>query len=344
MNPISRLRQLCCNLESILILTTITLGPSLSAWAACSNPTGNEGEMIYNTYYRVPQFCDDTDTWRALLKRVPYSGGDCTNPTRIEGQIIYNEDDNVPQICIGGWQALGPLNPGAAGGGCSTPTKDEGTIIYNDDDNIIQYCNGSAWVRLFGPAPVDPCADAAIGDVCPDGSVYAGPAPTGNVRMYVTRCDLGQSWGGSSCDGTRSTLPYNNGNNTGFQAEATNPTSGRYNTDLLITTDSDPGVIGKQPYQAAQACADLTVHGHSDWFLPSDYELRDIYENLVDGVPNDDSPDPLITGFDTSGTYYRDSTALSAPYTSRAGARRFSDNYSFNQHKYLSYPIRCARR
>jgi hypothetical protein len=32
-----------------------------AAWAVCSNPSGNEGEIVYNSTYKVPQFCNGTD-------------------------------------------------------------------------------------------------------------------------------------------------------------------------------------------------------------------------------------------------------------------------------------------
>src|SRR5574337_562894 len=41
------------------------------------------------------------------------------------------------------------------------------------------------------------CSGNPIGTVCGDGTVYAGLSPDGNVAMFTTRCDVGQSWTGS---------------------------------------------------------------------------------------------------------------------------------------------------
>jgi hypothetical protein len=32
-----------------------------AVWAVCTNPAGNEGEIVYNSTYKLPQFCNGTD-------------------------------------------------------------------------------------------------------------------------------------------------------------------------------------------------------------------------------------------------------------------------------------------
>ncbi len=191
-----------------------------------------------------------------------------------------------------------------------------------------------------------PCGDvgpADIGTTCSDGSVYAGISPDGNRNMYVARCDIGMSWNGSDCVGARSLLPWNNGNNLGYvNTTFTSLTTGRYNTQEIILLDSDSGTAGIQPHQATQSCADLADHGQTDWYLPSRNELAVIYENLMDGIPDDNLPDPLITGFYNND--YWSSSENSINHVT-AWKQRFSDGTQHNgTAKHPGYAIRCARR
>ncbi len=329
-------------LYSLPVLIFFTLFTASSAFAACANPAGNEGDMVYNEDHLILQYCNAANQWIPTMDRPAASGGDCTSPTGAEGAVIYSQSQNVHQICIGQWHPLGPLNPAAAGGGCSLPSKSEGAIIYNDDDDIMQYCNGSAWVKLRGPAPQD-CPD--IGDTCVDGSVYAGLTPDRDVRFYVPRCDIGQTFDGTNCTGTATLIPWNNGNTSGYTETHYNSTnSGTFNTAGLLHIDADSGVAGIQPHQAAHACADLDVHGRTDWYLPAIAEMSVIYENLQDGTPNDNSPDPLINGIST-GTYHsskESETIAQNHYISMSGGT--TGQYSAPAAKYLTRPVRCARK
>ena len=65
-------------------------------------------------------------------------------------------------------------------------------------------------LTMLRPGAVDPCAapSPAIGSICSDGSQYAGLTPDGNVKMYIMRCNLGQSWNGSACTGTETTVAW----------------------------------------------------------------------------------------------------------------------------------------
>ena len=313
------------------LVTGFLVTMSFAAEAACTNPAGSEGDLVYNDDEKILQYCDNTN-WIGLHAAGPGSGG-CTNPSRGEGTVVYNGDENVPQVCAGTmWLALGKLNSGAAGGGCSNPTKDEGTIVYNDDHNVMQYCDGSTWKHLYGSSssPTGNCPN--IGDVCADGTIYAGLSGA-STPMYTTRCDAGQTWNGSSCTGTRSSLCWNACNATGsVDTSVTNgaTTDGQSYTATLITEDSDSITSGTQQHQAAQYCADLNLNGRNDWYLPASNELTTLYTNRV-----------AIGNFDTS-TYYFSSSENSEP---NAYAVRFSDgNLKNNTGKKSSYLVRCARR
>lgn len=49
-------------------LTLTLLALPAGAFAQCANPTGDEGEMVYNATYKVMQFCNGTD-WKAMSAR-----------------------------------------------------------------------------------------------------------------------------------------------------------------------------------------------------------------------------------------------------------------------------------
>lgn len=174
---------------------------------------------------------------------------------------------------------------------------------------------------------------ATPGTVCPDGTVYAGCAAPNYVPLFVTRCDAGQTYSGS-CTGTRTTLPWNNGNTSGWTATVASHNDGYANTVALSTggtyQDSDSGVGGVQPHQAAQYCTDLTIHGRSDWFLPSASELRTMYLHRT-----------AIANF-VSGLIW--TSSQSASTNSAAHFIDFTTGSMGNGAKQGSNNIRCARR
>ncbi|MCP5299107.1 MAG: DUF1566 domain-containing protein [Chromatiaceae bacterium] len=215
-------------------------------------------------------------------------------------------------------------------GGCSGPTGAEGSLTYSTVFGVMQYCNGTAWV-LVGKVGVDPCAGSpAVGTVCGDGTVYAGLTPDGNVKMYVTRCDAGQSWNGSSCTGGRSTLPWNNGNASNKVGTGiTNNNTGQANTTSLIAIDSNSGAAGIQPHQAAQYCADLNINGKTDWYLPARGENSVLYANGV-----------AIGNYLVDGSYYWSSSEYD---TGKSWGRRYSDGFSNTILKEDNKYVRCAR-
>lgn len=225
----------------------------------------------------------------------------------------------------------------------TSPSTDNTThsIVINIGTGTNTWTVATASSGACGASPTN-------GDICSDGTVYAGISPDGNVDMYVARCDIGQAWDGSVCadDGDPTTsilLPWNNGNSLGRQeVGASSSFDGDGNTAAIIVVDSDLDTVGFQPHQAAQACADLNVHGHTDWYLPSSLELRVIYNNLVDGVPQNNIPDPLITGFAT-GRYWT-SVERSADRVRDGNLIIFSDGSGTFGDKYNLERVRCARK
>ena len=191
-----------------------------------------------------------------------------------------------------------------------------------------------------------PCgATPTIGQVCSDGSVYAGISTDDGRHMYVARCDVGMSWSGSACTGTRSLLPWNDGNSNWTTVGVPDDDRGENNTANIIVTDSNNVAPGVQEHEAAQACADYDDgNGNTDWYLPSRSELGVIYENLVDGSPDDNNPDPVISGFSTGGLTYWSSSENNLNMERQARQRRFNDGNNNVTNKDSLNAVRCARK
>lgn len=197
--------------------------------------------------------------------------------------------------------------------------------------------------------PAD-CSLSPVGTVCADGTVYAGTSPASSTPMYVTRCDGGRVWGGSSCGGSRLNTSWNNGNSSGYvntsvsdcaAAPCAGTADGRANTTTLAAADSDSGAGGTQPHAAAVYCDGLNIHGYTDWYLPSLPELDVIIRANNPDLTNGTGDDNTLGDFAMTSYYWSSSEGNSA----LAWRQRVSDGYSENtSSKYVAIPIRCARR
>lgn len=205
------------------------------------------------------------------------------------------------------------LTTSAAGGDTYSATVSVGTAADVWNVTPTGDCSGS-------PAP---------GTVCPDGTVYAGLSPDGSVKMFVTRCDAGQTWDGTACTGTRSGLTWNNGEDDWVQTGSGSPITGKSNTAMLAVLDSDSDSAGVQDHVAAVYCHNLSQDGYTDWYLPAVNEVAVIYGNK--GV---------IGGFEATGSYY----SSTENYDHFADTRRFSDGSAQSVYKNAGFFVRCARR
>jgi hypothetical protein len=160
-----------------------------------------------------------------------------------------------------------------------------------------------------------------IGDVCDDGTVYAGLSPDGNIAMFTTAQDVNEA------------LYWNNGNNTSLVTTSlTDYDAGEGNTFALAQTDADSGVGGFQQHQAAQYCYDLVSNGADDWYLPAFNELSVLYagRNEIGGF----NQAPFIV--------YQTSNEVDSV---RFRAVRFDTGGGYNIAKYSSgVPLRCVRK
>jgi hypothetical protein len=195
-----------------------------------------------------------------------------------------------------------------------------GGVQYNA---VLIAGNGST---SWGVATAGDCSGSpAVGTGCSDGTVYAGQSADGNVKMYVTRCNAGQTWnsGTSTCDGSAWTLNWNNGTTNWTDTGYYSANTGRANTTGLAAL-ADAG----SPHNAAQYCENLDEDGHTDWYLPAKNELATIYggKAAIGNFIND---------------WYWTSTEN---YTDDAWSHDFTDGSQSLSTKSNALYVRCARR
>ncbi len=256
-----------------------------------------------------------------LLSLLPFAAHakDCIDPVGTEGAIVYSSTQNVPMYCNGvHWVAFGQLNPGAGGAGCATVglgIKAEGDIFYNLDHHVLQYCDGDDWraVGVGGGFSFSGPTDCpAIGDLCADGTVFAGYHPTLHEHLFIPTTDQGttSAWKTS----------------TGTDDIATDSTyDGRTNTNQVANSTTFP---------AFKLCKDLGTGGHSDWYLPSQVELYYLWaiRGTIEAGGN-------ITNFQSNS--YWSSTEYG---TSHAWSQNFTLGYQNYNIKTNNYRVRCVRR
>ena len=165
-----------------------------------------------------------------------------------------------------------------------------------------------------------------IGDICDDGTVYAGLSPDGSVEMFTTVNDAGE-------------IEWNDGVSGNWTATgATSATDGDGNTNTIVVTDSNTDA-GFQPHNAAQYCYDLVAGGADDWYLPAQDELNVLYTNRV-----------AIGNFELAGgeygppvpSWYFSSTEIGS---ADIRLQRFEDGTVPNAwNKHYAKSVRCVRK
>lgn len=250
----------------------------------------------------------------------------CIDPVGVEGEILYNSAQNVPQVCNGTqWMALGHLNPAAGGAGCTTPAGDEGELLYNGDFHVLQYCDGDDWVAAHGydtsgGSLTGPAGCANMGDLCADGTVFAGWHPITYDHLFIPTVDQEQP-------GSPGTYTM-----TWKIATGTDDISPDSENDGAANLINRAGAISNFP--AFQACEDLSFGGQTDWYLPSRVELFYIWSvhDKIEAGGN-------ITNFQNA--VYWSSTEYS---TNGAWVQDFTTGYQSSYNKTGAYRVRCARR
>lgn len=337
-------------------------GTAVCNGVSCANEARPDGHLLYNFDNKVMQVCSGTE-WKAVI------GGDATATCADATPDLFNFTDLVNQststlvssdilkitgiTCTVGGEVSGEGAPQfriCSDSACSTViwdwTSSSRPISVNEyvqlrlttsaagGDTHSATLSVGTGADVWNATPTGDCSGSpAAGTVCADGTVYAGLSPDGNIKMYVTRCDAGMNWDGSTCTGTRLSLSWNDGNSnwvsTGYRSDIT----GESNTTNIAPLDSNNVLAGTQDHVAVVYCNDLSQDGYTDWYLPALEELNVIYGNK-----------DVIGHFDTSGNYYWSSSEHASTYD-RADMIRFSDGYiSPWSYKDNNYKVRCARR
>lgn len=184
-----------------------------------------------------------------------------------------------------------------------------GLQIYNTTTNRPNYYNGSAWVNFDNTSPL------SIGVFYHGGVIFYLDGIGGGLICAVSNQSASAPWG---CDGTDISGADGIAIGTGAQ-----------NTIDIEAGCTTPGI-------AADVCANLSLNGYTDWFLPSKDELNEMYINKA--TINSTA---LVNGgvaFTTS--YYMSSSEYSAD---DAWKQSFSDGNQFHNNKFFGYNVRAVR-
>ena len=196
-----------CMLRIILLSLFLVSGLSTAAHAACSNPTGEEGQIVYNFDHNVMQFCNGT-TWISMaVSDVTISSlsdvedvSDSISPG--EGQVLTWDNTNGEWIAADGVSGFKIPDDSSV---CDAVT--EGTIRYNSDKLQLCVFDGSSgnWEDVAGDGVttgkfVDGTntADAVytggnvgIGTTTPSGLLHVDGAVLGN-SFIIAQGETGQ--------------------------------------------------------------------------------------------------------------------------------------------------------
>jgi hypothetical protein len=189
---------------------------------------------------------------------------------------------------------------------------------------VLGRVTSGIWSVTTAAVVGDPCTQSpSVGQVCSDGTVYAGLSPDGNIPFFATPCDFGQTWSGSACTGAALQEHWSWGNT--IATGATSNTSGKSNTPILFADNAN----ADGPYDAASSCVNLTLNGHTDWYLPSSGELNVIF-----------TQNGAIGNFNVTGVNYWTSTEVTAL---SAYSILFSSGAINGNSKTIVYHVRCVR-
>lgn len=166
------------------------------------------------------------------------------------------------------------------------------------------------------------------GDRCDDDTIYLGTNADTGQDVFASPCDIGETWGGSSCSGTATLHTYNDGSSNYTDVDADSHSLGEYNTGVLLTSDANGSAGGNQDHDAALQCGNHSFGGYDDWYLPASYEMESL--------------NVLGSGFSTHDYYYWSSTEYYADSDLGEGYSFWDDAWGAD-YKDGDYYVRCFR-
>lgn len=213
----------------------------------------------------------------------------------------------------------GEIKFSSSGLTCSSTVTGAIRFVSAGATDPYQYCDGSSWLpfeRAASGGCTAPASCPDVGDVCSDGSLFAGFRVYGSSceALYVTNNNQSASVQWKTATGTN---------------DITNPTDkydsvdGRYNRDNR----------GSGTFPAFELCENNTYHGKSDWYLPARDELHLLWENQA-------AIDANAAGNFTTSTYWS-STEVD---TTTVRTQNFTTGNHNNGTKNLNAGVRCVRR
>jgi len=165
------------------------------------------------------------------------------------------------------------------------PGNELQTLIVSQTGDTLTISGGNS-VLVPGISGLNFPVLPAIGDYRDGGVVFWVDGNGGGLVCAVSDQSNGIIW--------------HNGTNLVTGATATAIGTGMQNTVTIV------GVQGAGSY-AAESCSSLTLNGYSDWFLPSQDELNEIYLNLgtvnAAAITNGGTAFNLSNGYWTSSEY-----------------------------------------
>lgn len=246
LSPVSRRRVGVVAATVMLMMAMVG-----AAAAACTNPAGDAGHVIFNTTVKTMQYCNGSD-WintGAVIPNAPQTG--CVSPTGVAGQVIYASDQGVVQFCNGqSWVDTAcaakrkPNGPGCGG-------EVAGTIRYNSTHNELQFCDSTDWVAM-GWA----CANDLTDPVWNSPTTYSYTAMLGQPFGFVPSVsDDGPSLNFSQQGTLPTGITFNSANG---EVTGTPSALGTY-TFTIRATDASANIV-ERTFTVDVVPAEVVVH------------------------------------------------------------------------------------
>lgn len=279
-----------------------------------------------------------TADWTTARTQCQATGGDLASANDAQEMTIINTLRNGASVWLGysdaavqsTWEWLDASSTytdwasgqpdGGAGEDCGAVRWDSGGQIVDRPCAELAgpICEAPRLVQTSGLVGPSGCKN--IGDLCADGTVFAGWHPISYSHLFIPTADQQRP----GAPGVY-IMMWKNG------AAADDITSDSI-IDGQVNHTNRAGAIGDFP--PFQACEDLSFGGHTDWYLPSQVELYYLWSvrGVIEAAGN-------ITNFQSA--IYWASTEFS---NTHAWSAAFTNGNQNNNFKSNSYRVRCVRR